>query len=189
MSQDPPSTDLIAVGIIRKPHGLKGEASVEPWTSSLERFAELKDVRLVSPDGSRSREERISSWRPHGDRALILFEGVASPEAAGLLREWTIEIPASQARSLEEGEYFLHDLIGLELFDEAEVRLGKVEELQEGGGGLLLRVRTEAHGTANVPFAADYIVSMDVEAKRMIVRLPEGLLDLSRAESAGEDPK
>lgn len=189
MSQDSPSTGLIAVGIIRKPHGLKGEASVEPWTSSLERFAELKDVRLISPDGSRSKEARINSWRPHGDRALILFEGVTSPEAAGLLREWTIEIPESQARSLEEGEYFLHDLIGLELYDEAEKLLGKVEDLMEGGGGLLLRVRTDAHVTANVPFAADYIVSMDIAARRMIVRLPEGLLDLSRAETVEEGPK
>lgn len=186
MGEKSPDVDLIAVGIIRKPHGLRGEASVEPWTSSVERFAELKEVSLVSPDGKLRRAARISSWRPHGERALILFEGVASPEAAALLREWTIEIPATDARALDDGEYFLHDLIGLQLFDESQLLLGTVEDLQEGGGGLLLRVRTSAKMFANVPFAADYIVSMDIDAKRMVVRLPEGLLDLSAVEAVEE---
>jgi len=189
MGEKSPEVDLIAVGIIRKPHGLRGEASVEPWTSSLDRFAELKEVSLVSPDGSHIRAARISSWRPHGERALILFEGVSSPEAAALLREWTIEIPASDARTLDDGEYFLHDLIELELFDESGLLLGKVEDLQEGGGGLLLRVRTSSRMIANVPFVADYIVSMDIATKRMVVRLPEGLLDLSAVETVEEKPK
>lgn len=176
--------DLIAVGVIRKPHGLRGEASVEPWTSSLERFNDLADVRLVSPDGARSREAHIASWRPHAGRALILFDGVTTPEEVSLLRDWTIEIPATAARSLDEDEYFLHDLVGMQLFDETGALLGEVEHLQEGGGGLLLQVRTVTRRRADVPFAADYIVSIDVEAKRLVVRLPDGLLDLSRAEVA-----
>ena len=177
--------DFVAVGIIRKPHGVRGEASVEPWTSSLERFDDLKDVYLVSPDG-KSRPARILSWRPHTGRALILFEGITSPEAVALLRGWTVEIPASEKRALEEGEYFLDDLVGLELFDESGAGLGKVVDLQEGGGGLLLRVRTSADRNADVPFAQDYIVSLDVAARRLVVRLPEGLLDLSKAQSARE---
>ena len=71
----------VAVGVIRKPHGVRGEASVEPWTNSLDRFSELKDVTLVSPDESATRAATIAGSRPHGERALVKFAGIESPEA------------------------------------------------------------------------------------------------------------
>src|SRR4029079_2204281 len=61
----------IAVGIIRKPHGIRGEASVELWTNSADRFRKLKAVTLVSPDESETRDLRIESSRAHADRVLI----------------------------------------------------------------------------------------------------------------------
>src|SRR5207253_8104628 len=64
----------IAVGVIRKPHGVRGEASVEPWTNSPERFDDLTTVTLVSPDEASTREMRIESVRVHAGRALVKFE-------------------------------------------------------------------------------------------------------------------
>src|SRR5258705_10757453 len=107
----------IAVGIIRKAHGVRGEASIEPWTDSPDRFEQLSAVTLVSPDGSQLRAATIESTRAHGERALVKFSGVETPEAVQLLQGWTIEIPEEDARSLEDDEYFIHDLIGLHLFD------------------------------------------------------------------------
>src|SRR5258708_38030794 len=108
-------SDRVAVGLLREPHGVRGEASVEPWTGSPERFGELKGVTLVSPDDSQTRVATIVASRTHGERALVKFAGIESPEALRELQNWTIEIPEAEVRSLEEGEYLLHDLPGLTL--------------------------------------------------------------------------
>ena len=175
-------SDRIAVGVIRKAHGLRGEASVEPWTDSADRFAELESVILVAPDESSTREARVESSRAHGDRALVKFAGVDTPEDVQSLQGWTIEIPEDQARELEEDEYFLHDLVGLTLFDADGRERGVVTDVTEGGGGLLLNVRRADGREYELPFAADLCTEIDLKAKRMVVSLPEGLDDLDAVE-------
>lgn len=163
----------IALGAIRKPHGVRGEASVEPWTE-FERFSEVHDVTLVSPDESRTREVKIEATRAHGDRALIKFSGIETPEEMALFRDWTIEIPESEARKPESDEYFLHDLIGLTLVDESGAERGRVIDAYEGGGGVLLEVE-QGRRKFEVPFAATICKTIDIAGKRMIVDLPEGI--------------
>src|SRR5687768_9646155 len=107
----------IAVGVIRKAHGVRGEASIEPWTDSVDRFDELKSVTLVSPDDKETREARVEHVRNHAGRALMKFAGINTPEEVQLLHNWTLEIPEEDARELEKDEYFLHDLPGLTLVD------------------------------------------------------------------------
>ena len=174
MTDTPPR---VAVGVIRKPHGVRGEASVEPWTDSLDRFAELKAVTLVSPDDSQTRAVTVTASRPHGDRALVKFSGFDSPEALREIQNWTIEIPESEARKPEEGEYFLHDLPGLTLVDPDGRERGRVVGIEEGGGGLLLVVEHDGR-RYDVPFAADIVTAIDLPTRRATVRLPEGLDDL-----------
>jgi 16S rRNA processing protein RimM len=170
--------DRIAVGVIRRAHGLRGEASVEPWTDSPDRFTELESVTLVSPDESQTREATIESVRAHGERALVKFSGVATPEDVQLLQNWTIEIPEAEARELEEDEYFLHDLVGLTLFDADGRERGVVTDVIEGGGGLLLNVKRADGRQFELPFAAQLCTEIDLENRRIVVSLPEGLDDL-----------
>lgn len=172
------SSDRIAVGIIRKAHGVRGEASIEPWTDSPERFDELESVTLVAPDDAATREVRVESVRPHGDRALMKFAGIGSPEEIQTLHNWTVEIPADQARELDEDEYFLHDLIGLKLIDAEGRERGVVTGTLEGGGGILLSVKRADGKSFELPFAADLCTEIDVPGGRMVVALPEGLDDL-----------
>src|SRR5688500_10587953 len=126
------STDRIAVGVIRKAHGVRGEASVEIWTDSVERFDELHTVTLVSPDEKATREATIESTRAHAGRSLVKFTGINSPEELRGLQNWTVEIPESEARELEDDEYFLHDLAGLTLVDAEGRERGVVKEAYEG---------------------------------------------------------
>jgi len=165
--------DRIALGAIRKPHGVRGEASVETWTE-FERFSEVHDVTLVSPDESDTREVTIEAARAHGDRALLKFSGIETPEDIALYRDWTIEIPESQARKLEPDEYFLHDLIGLTLVDESGAERGRVVDAYEGGGGVLLEIERGGR-KFDVPFAAEICKTIDIPGKRIIVSLPEGI--------------
>ena len=171
----------IAIGIIRKAHGVRGEASVESLTHSLDRFSELTTVTLVSPDEQKTRDATIESSRPHHDRALVKFTGIDSPEALRDLQNWTIEIPETEARSLDEDEYFLHDLAGLTLVDSEGRERGVVDEAVEGGGGILLIVKGPK-GEFEVPFAKEICTEIDLASKKIIVDLPEGIDDLGNVE-------
>lgn len=172
----------IAIGIIRKAHGVRGEASVEPWTDSPERFEDFDAVTLVSPDDASVREARIESSRIHGGRALLKIQGIETPEQVQLLQNWTIEIPEEEARDLDADEYFLHDLIGLTLVDADGRERGTVHGVEEGGGGLLLNVKRPDGKTFDLPFAAELCTEIDLDAKRIVVALPEGLDDLDAVE-------
>ena len=168
----------IAVGVIRKAHGVRGEASVEPWTDSPDRFDDLESVTLVSPDERETREAAVESVRIHSGRALIKFAGIESPEEVQQLHNWTVEIPESEARELEKDEYYLHDLVGLTLVDAEGRERGVVTETYEGGGGILLNVKRADGREFELPFAADLCTEIDLEGKRMVVSLPEGIEDL-----------
>lgn len=168
----------IAVGVIRKAHGVRGEASVESWSDAPERFDDLESVTLVSPDEAQTRDATIESVRFHAGRALVKFAGIETPEDVQLLQNWTIEIPEAEARALEEDEYFLHDLPGLTLVDAEGRERGVVVDVYEGGGGILLNVKRADGKTFELPFAAEICTSIDLEAKRIVVAIPEGLDDL-----------
>ena len=168
----------IAVGVIRKAHGVRGEASVEPWTDSVDRFEDLESVTLVSPDERETREVAVESVRIHAGRALLKFAGIDTPEDVQLLHNWTVEIPEAAARELEEDEYFLHDLVGLTLIDAEGRERGVVIETYEGGGGILLNVKRPDGKQFELPFAADLCTEIDLDAKRIVVSLPEGIDDL-----------
>ncbi len=170
--------DRIAVGVIRKAHGVRGEASVEPWTDDLDRFDDLESVTLVAPDDSQTREVAVESVRIHAGRALMKFSGIDAPEVVQTLHNWTVEIPEEEARELGEDEYFLHDLIGLTLIDAEGRERGVVTDSYEGGGGILLNVKRPDGKEFELPFAADLCTEIDLEAKRMTVALPEGIDDL-----------
>jgi 16S rRNA processing protein RimM len=171
----PDASNRIAVGVIRKAHGVHGEASVEAWTDSLNRFGELSKVTLVSPADEQTREVTIESARPHGDRALVKFAEISTPEEIQSLRDWTIEIPQSEARPLKADEYFLHDLVGVHLVDASGNDRGEVVDAYEGGGGVLLSVRRADKKTYEVPFAEAICIEIDIAGKRIVVDLPEGL--------------
>ena len=171
----PNASNRIAIGVIRKPHGVRGEASVEPWTDFIERFDEVSKVTLVSPDEAATRDETIESWRAHGDRALIKFAGISTPEEVQQLKGWTVEIPEEQARALEPDEYFLHDLAGLHLIDAEGRDRGEILEAYEGGGGILLNVKRRDGKTYEVPFAQDICTEINLKEKKIVVDLPEGI--------------
>jgi 16S rRNA processing protein RimM len=169
--------DRIALGIIRKAHGVRGEASVETWSDSPERFTDLAAVTLVSPDEGQTRELAIESVRIHAGRALVKFAGIDAPEDVRPLQNWTVEIPLADARELEAGEYFLHDLVGLTLVDTSGTSRGNVIEIEESGGGVLLVVEGP-RGRFDVPFAAEICTKVDLDAKTIAVNLPDGIEDL-----------
>jgi tRNA (guanine37-N1)-methyltransferase len=177
-------SSLIAIGILRKPHGVRGEASIEPWTDDPSRFEDLPRVFLVSADETEIVELPVESVRHHGDRVLLGLAGVGTPERVREFQGWTVEIPESERLETGEDEYYLYELEGLELVDRDGEKIGEVIEAVEGGGGFLLIVRDVTGKSFDVPLVRDICVEVDIEGGKIVAELPEGLHDLDQAEMA-----
>lgn len=161
-------TRLLA-GEIGKPHGLAGEVYVVPISDDPTRFE----------PGSVLQTERgeltVASSRRHGDRLLVHFEGIDSRDLAERLRG-PLFVPAESVRALEEDEFWPHDLEGCEVVDEAGAALGTVARIAPGAAHDILVVDTPA-GERLIPLVKEIVREVDVDARRVLVDPPEGLLD------------
>lgn len=123
---------------------------------------------------------QIDSVWFHGDRPIVKFQGVDSIDAAEALRGALICIPPEQRQPLEDGEVYLDDLIGCQATESDTKRhLGVVEDWQDTGAVPLLTIRTQSGSELLVPFAASICEQIDLENKLLVLRLPEGLLELN----------
>lgn len=128
--------------------------------------------RLLHEDG---RALVVESARDHRNRFLVKFEGIEDRESAETLRG-PLYVPSDEARELEPGEFWEHDLTGLDVVRAVSGDVvGKVARIEEGPAQDLLVVETPA-GERLVPFVAEIVVEVDVGAGKVTVDPPEGLL-------------
>jgi 16S rRNA processing protein RimM len=166
--------------------GRHGEILAEIHTDFPERFAERKRLFLLSSESSEAalREIDLESHWLHKDRVVLKFAGVDSINDTEPLRGLYVAIPASERTPLPEDEVYISDLIGCELYDHAAGRvIGKVDDFDRGANLLVVREGKTEH---LVPFANAYIEVIDLAAKRIEMRLPEGLLEINAPLSAEE---
>jgi len=123
--------------------------------------------------------ELESVW-DHRGGLIFKFRGVDSISDAEELTGAEVRIPASARRVIEPGEYFESDLVGCEVFERLTgERVGVVKALQQFGGPPLLDVEGP-DGSVPIPFARAICPVIDIEARKILVDLPEGLKELSR---------
>lgn len=167
---------MLLVGTVRRPHGLRGEVSVEVATDFPDRF--VPGATLYWSAGLRRRVLRLRSARRHGARMLMCFEGVPSLEAARELGGGELCIPAEEAVPPPADFYYSHEVDGWSCLDIAGRILGVARRLDETAAGPLLSVETSAQKEALVPFVRPIVVSVDRRQRRIVLDLPEGLLEL-----------
>jgi 16S rRNA processing protein RimM len=166
-------SELVAVGRIERPFGVKGEVKVRSLSDVPGRLEALTDVSLVARDGKRI-ETQVTSVRRAGDRFLVGLAGVTTPEEAGQWRGGYIEVPRGTAPALPAGQYYECDLIGLTVQDERGRSVGTLEQVWELPRSHVFAVRG-TRGEVLIPAAKDLIVSVDLEGRIMTVRMIEGL--------------
>ena len=167
------SSDWVAVAVLGRPRGNRGELTAESLSSRPERFSRLKNVRLVG-DGSAYQVEEV--WE-HAGALVFKFQGVDSISDAEKLRGAEVQVPGSERVELEPGEYFHSDLIGCEVRDRLSGRLiGRVTNFEEYGGPPLLEIDG---GKTLIPFVKAICVDIRPEVKLILVDMPEGLEDLA----------
>ena len=167
--------DLIVIGRVVRPHGLKGEVVVDVLTDFPERFSEGLRVRL-SGAAAAAREVCIAAVRPQRDRLLITFEGISDVSAAETLRNAELSVGRADVAPRPPGYVYHWEIEGAAVLDGNGRSLGRVVELADAGGRPLLVVDTP-HGRRDVPFASPIVVSVDVAGQRVVLDPPPGLLD------------
>ena len=164
----------LAVGKLRRPHGIRGEMVMEVLNDFPERFRPGAVVYV----GPRRLPLTIRSVRPFQDMLLIAFEGYNDRDQVSIFRNHLVTVPAHEAPPLEEGEYYYHELLGLRVFTEEGQLLGTLVEILETGANEVYIVEPEGGGPEILlPAIEEVILAVDLEARTMTVHLLDGLLD------------
>lgn len=163
----------------------------ELHTDFPERFAERRQLLALAVDGSH-RELQLEEHWFHKGGVVLKFAGVDSITEAEQLGRVELQIPSEQRAPLDEGEAFVSDLVGCEVWAATSGEpqlLGMVKDLQFGAGEAPLLVIRQKVGSTDdllVPFAAEFLKSTDLKRRRIEMQLPEGLLELESALSDEE---
>lgn len=166
---------LITIGKVVKPFGVKGEMKIEPMTDFPERFTSLTRVYLVAPSGKEV-ACKVKSVRYAGGTPFLLFSGYDSPEKAKAINGWFIKVPEEETVPLPEGTYYRFELIGMEVVSETGEKLGAIVDIF-GTGSNDVYVLKQGRKEIYIPATREVIRLVDKKAKRMTIRVPDGLLE------------
>lgn len=174
MNSSPPRSpkedaDSVTIGIVLRPHGIRGEVVVEPLTDNEERFSTLTEVRLVRPSGA-SVVLKVASMFPHKGRLVIQFQGIGSIEDAETLRAAELRIPVASLPSLPAGSYYHHELKGLDVLVESGASIGTVTDLWETGATPVLVIHDAKARETLLPLVDAFIIEVNVKGGFMKVK-------------------
>jgi 16S rRNA processing protein RimM len=158
---------VLATGIVRAPHGVKGFVRVKPYSDDFKHFFSLKEVTLQRE--GKSRKVEIEQVQNHSGELLVKFKGIDSPEDARFISGWDILVPRQQASKLGKGEVYIADLPGMKLVYENE-EVGEVVSTIEGAQALLLEVLALDGKKYLVPYMKGIFVS-DVDLENGTIKL------------------
>ncbi len=166
---------FIAVGRLRRPHGIAGELIMEVWTDFPERLCPGKRVYV----GEGRKPMSVFRLRPYDEYenlALITFEECRGRQQAEELRNSTVYVRADEIPPLPEGEYYHHQLLGLKVITDEGVVLGSVAEILETGVHDVCVVRMENGLEVLLPIIDEVVLDIDLERGQMRVHLLQGLI-------------
>lgn len=165
-------TDYLEAGKIVAVHALKGEVKVDSWCDKPEDLCDFEYVFL----GRNKEKIFIESARPYKTQAIIKLRGVDTPEAAQKLRGSVLYIERTQI-TLEEGSFFIADLIGLSVSDaDTDEVYGEIIDVLQTGANDVYVLRGR-RGELLVPAIPGVIISTDITGGTMTIRPLEGLFD------------
>lgn len=158
----------IVIGRVGAPHGVAGDVRVIPLTDFPERFANLREV-MVGDELL-----HIARTQPQGKNILMQFREYPAREDVRRLTGRLLTVARAQAAPLEEGEYYVFDIVGLSVYDEGGARLGTVGSVIRTGSNDVYAVRTEDGRELLIPALRAVVRNIDIGGGRMVVRLPDG---------------
>lgn len=167
--------DLLQVGVINRVHGVHGEVKVFPTTSDPNRYKKLKEVVLKT--GKEDIILKLKGVKFFKQFVIVKFEGFDTPESIEKYKGQPIYVTRENAVKLSKDEYFIADLIGVSVFEEDDTPLGTIKDVIETGANDVYVVAIEGENDLLLPAIKQCIKSVDIENKRMVVHVLEGLRD------------
>jgi 16S rRNA processing protein RimM len=163
----------LEIGLLHRPHGVHGDILMEVFTDFPERLQEGFTVFL----GNKHTPANIIRKRSHNDGLLLGFEGIDTPEAAGMLRNQMVYVQTKDRPVLPDGRHYYYQLIGIQVVDDAENELGTLTDILETGANDVYVVTSKNGRELLLPAIKDVMLNVDISAKRMTVHILPGLLD------------
>lgn len=157
----------IVIGRVGAPHGIGGEVRVIPLTDFPERFNGLREV-MVGDELL-----HITRMKAQGKNLLMQFHEYPVREETQRLTGRLLTVARTDAAPLEEGEYYVFDIVGLSVYDEAGTLLGSVENVIRTGSNDVYAVRAEDGRELLIPALRSVVRSIDIAGGRMDVCLPD----------------
>ena len=166
--------DMLQVGFITQTHGIRGEVKVYPTTDDVNRFNELKKAYIDSKEGLVP--VKISGVRYFKNLVILKFKGINNINDVEKYKKCPLLIDREDAVPLEEGEYFITDILGLKVVTDDDKELGTVKDVLQTGANDVYVIQTEDNKEILIPAIKQCILGVDLENKEMKVHLLEGLL-------------
>lgn len=170
----------LVIGEVLRPHGVQGELRIRILTDYPERIGQLKVVYMgTSADAPNLKPYPVEGMRLHQDYGLLKLHGINTRSKADRLRNMLILVNIENAVPLEEGEFYLFELLGLEVRTEDGESLGTITEVLETGANDVYVLDSPRYGEVLIPATDETILQTDIAGGVVVVRLPEGLLPSS----------
>lgn len=164
----------LELGQIVNVKGLKGEVKVNPFTEDNTRFERLSKVFVKKTKGD-MKEYSISKVGYNKNQVIIKFKEINTVEEAEILRNSYILVDRDSLEPLPEGVYYIADLIGLDVYTEAQEYLGKVDDIFSTGSNDVYVVKDEFGKQRLLPGIDEVLKEIDIPNGKIIVNLIEGL--------------
>jgi 16S rRNA processing protein RimM len=187
------SDEWITLAVVIKTQGRRGEVAVDLHTDVPDRFRQNMQLWALTKLNQRL-EVKIEDLWPHKSFLVLKFHGIDTINDAELLVGAELQLPRSERAELEPGWTYLSDLVGCVVFD-GERQIGEIEDVQFGAGEAPLLVvrsvgskeqKSGAKLPYEIPFAEAFLEKLDLERKQVIMKLPEGLLDVNASVAKGK---
>jgi 16S rRNA processing protein RimM len=162
----------LVVGKLRRPHGVHGEMLMEVLTD----FPERIGVGITLYAGPEHTPLKVTKVRWQNTAMLLTFQGYHTPEAVGTLRNQLVCVLSSDRPSLPEGEYYHHQILGLQVFTPQGELIGVITDILETGANDVLVVRPPAGAEILLPVTDEVILAVELEKGRVTAQILPGLL-------------
>ncbi|WP_290033835.1 ribosome maturation factor RimM [Ligilactobacillus cholophilus] len=165
------------IGKIVNTHGIKGEVKVQAVTDFPEKRFAVGETVYAFKNGKLVKSLIIKSHRKHKQFDLLTFEGLEDINLVEDLKQNDLKISEQQQDSLSDGEYYYHEIIGLDVYDLEGNKLGKINEIIESGANDVWVIKREGKRDLLIPAIKDVVKEIQCEDGKVIIDLLDGLDD------------
>ena len=166
--------EKLEIGQIVNTFGIKGFVKIYPYVDDIKRFDDLEEVYI-----SQKKQDslmKIEEVKYQKNMVLVKFKGIETVEQAEKLRNAYVKIDRKDAIELEEGQYFIADLLGLDVYLDTGEKLGVLDDIFNNGSTDIYVVKNELGKQFLLPYIDEVIKDIDLENEKITVHIIEGLI-------------